>query len=405
MDQYSYKIVKYYDQSLVNSNSKISFDEASNEFLKLFTRAVSLRLRSDVKIGSCLSGGLDSSSIITVAKGVFSNNFTANTISSCYHDSKFDEQEYIDVVTKHTGYNAIKIFPDLNDLLEKNVLELINYHQDQPIPGATHFSEYSVFEAAKKNKLIVMLDGQGADEFLAGYIPFPIYNYSLIRNKRFIKLCKELYFQNINHFKWFQFIYYNICLVKNRLLFQLSNKNVLPHWINEHAINGIDFLKHVNQHKFASYRELSLHEIQYSSLPYQLHSEDRNSMLHSVESRLPFLDFELTDFMFSLPDDFKIKDGTTKAVLRQALKEYLPEKIRRRHSKLGFAAPDMPFIRENKKKVRLLLDNAIESSNGLLNPTLLEDFDKMNKGSIKYDQAFFRVISFYFWSKVFNVSM
>lgn len=404
LGDHTFKILKYYDQSLIKVNNKIVYEDAVEEFSRLFANAVSIRLRSDVKIGSCLSGGLDSSSIITVAKGISSANFTANTVSSCYHDPRFDEQEYIDEVTKHTGYNAIKVFPDLNDLLEKNLLEVINYHQDQPIAGASHFSEYSVFKTAKRNDLTVMLDGQGSDEFLAGYLPFQVYNFSLLKDLRIYKLLKELYFQYKYHYKLNQIISYNYSFLKSRFIHS-SITYQQPDWLKEDLLNVLDVGNSQLIKMFNSYNELSLYQIQISSIPYQLHSEDRNSMMHSIESRLPFLDFDLTDFVFSLPDQFKIRNGRTKAILRDALKESLPQKITNRHSKMGFVAPDEIFIRNNSVRIRKILQNAIESSNGLLKLILLSEFDQMINGITRYDQLFFRIISFYLWQKSFNVTI
>jgi asparagine synthase (glutamine-hydrolysing) len=399
----TYTINKYYDQSLVKTNKDIDFETASKEFLRLFTNAVSIRLRSDVKIGSCLSGGLDSSSIITVAKGITSSNFTANTISSCFTDPRFDEQEYIDVVTRHTGYNAIKIFPDLNDMLNKDLLELINYHQDQPIPGASHFSEYSVFEAAKMNDLTVMLDGQGSDEFLAGYLSFQIFNYSLLKDLKIFTLFRELYFQKKYHYKLHQILRYNFNYLKGRFI---TNNNKHDHfdWIDKQVLN-LSGIHLINNKLFNSYQELSLNQIQVSSIPYQLHSEDRNSMMHSVESRLPFLDFDLTDFMFSLPDNFKIRNGKTKAILRDSLKEFLPQEIRNRHSKMGFVAPEEKFIRKNSVQIRGNLKNAIDASDNMLKPILISEFDKMIAGTKEYDQIYFRTVSLYLWQKAFGVKV
>jgi asparagine synthase (glutamine-hydrolysing) len=145
--------------------------------------------------------------------------------------------------------------------------------------------------------------------------------------------------------------------------------------------------------------------VKVSSIPYQLHSEDRNSMMHSVESRLPFLDFDLTDFMFSLPDDFKIRNGQTKAILRDSLKEFLPQEIRNRHSKMGFVAPDEKFIRRNSIQIRKNLKSAIDASNNLLKPILISEFDKMIAGTGGYDQIYFRIVSFYLWQKAFSVSV
>jgi len=151
-----------------------------------------------------------------------------------------------------------------------------------------------------------------------------------------------------------------------------------------------------------SIRELSITQLLCTSVPYQLHSEDRNSMLHSVESRLPFLDYRLVEFGVSLPDEYKIRDGATKAVVREGLRGVLPDAIIARHDKVGFAAPEQPWIRRNSAGLRLELAHAIAEFPGLLRDTLLPRFDAMIAGRAAYDPAFFRVIAFGRWARIFQ---
>ncbi len=150
-------------------------------------------------------------------------------------------------------------------------------------------------------------------------------------------------------------------------------------------------------------RDLSIQEILYSSIPYQLHSEDRNSMMFSIESRLPFLCPRLVEFVIGLPSEFKFRDGYTKYVLRKAMKE-MPEAIRLRKDKMGFAAPDEPWVIQNKEIVRMELEEAI-SKTGIFSDELLNRFDRFLKGDLEYEPVYFRVLTFNRFCKIFKMQM
>jgi asparagine synthase (glutamine-hydrolysing) len=153
-----------------------------------------------------------------------------------------------------------------------------------------------------------------------------------------------------------------------------------------------------------SIRELSIAQLTCTSVPYQLHSEDRNSMLHSVESRLPFLDYRLVEFGVSLPDEYKIRDGATKAIVREGLRGVLPEAIANRHDKIGFAAPEQPWMRRNASGLRAELVSVVAAFPGLLRDSLVTRFDAMIAGRAPYDPAYFRAIAFGRWTRIFDVA-
>jgi asparagine synthase (glutamine-hydrolysing) len=398
-----FKIKPYYQLEKIKRNFSISFEEAKKEFYRLFENAVRIRLRSDVPIGSCLSGGLDSSSIVAMADIINGDQLTATTISSCWNDLRYDEQEYIDELIRSTRFKSLKIFPDINNLYSSNLLSKIIYHQDQPIKSTSHFSEYSVFKASKDAGLTVMLDGQGSDEFLAGYIPFRFYNLDLIKRGKFFKLLRELYFQKKNHYSFFEILFHNINHLFKASSIDLSfikgnNKHLFKKDISQEISN-----RSQDKVAFQSYHENSINEIKYTSIPYQLHSEDRNSMMHSIESRLPFLDFELTNFILSLPDEMKMSKGKTKRILRESLNSVLPNKIINRHSKKGFEAPEEIFIRNNNLKSRDIIDRAIQTSPSIFSSNLIKSFDEMSSGKGDYDNIYFRIICYQLWTEQFKI--
>jgi asparagine synthase (glutamine-hydrolysing) len=401
----SYEILKWYSINEIRTVPQITFLEAQHGFYKLFKNSLKLRMRSDVKVGSCLSGGLDSSSIVTMVKELLGEGAELTTVSSCYEQKEYDEQEFIDIVSAKTSFRNVKVFPDLDDMYNKSLLKKIVYHQDQPIPGASHISEYKVFETAAASNLIVMLDGQGADEYLGGYQYLFFHFYTdLLKKLKFHSLFKEI--KKSAQLRGGKIIKYwlKYHLQLTFRLFHLffgSYFQKRPEWIR----STFAFTQPIHIKRIRSFLEENKHLINSSSIPYQLHSEDRNSMANSVESRLPFLDFELVTYMLKIPSGYIIRDGESKAVMRSAIEKLLPSEIRNRHSKLGFAAPEEDWIRNNADRVRKDLEKIIDLSHGFINKNILHLFDAIIKKDKTYDPCIFRVISFGAWLECFDIKM
>jgi asparagine synthase (glutamine-hydrolysing) len=163
--------------------------DAKEKFLELFKDSIRLRLRSDVPVGTCLSGGLDSSSIVCVLNKMIDPS-KQKTFSSCFEDKRFDEREYIEEVIKNTSVTPFYTFPDINELYPK--LEKIVWHHDEPFESTSIMAQWCVMELAKNNGVIVILDGQGSDEILAGYHPYKWYLFlDSIRNKNIFEIIKN----------------------------------------------------------------------------------------------------------------------------------------------------------------------------------------------------------------------
>ena len=150
-------------------------------------------------------------------------------------------------------------------------------------------------------------------------------------------------------------------------------------------------------------RALSIQQLVYSSIPYQLHSEDRNSMLFAVESRLPFLDHRLVEYVLGLPADYKINQGYTKYILRQALPE-LPPAVRWRKDKLGFAAPDKEWVYQNHEMIRSELEQAINEL-PFFGPVLLQRFDRFINGELGYEPIYFRAMALNRFCRIFKMEL
>jgi len=323
----------------ITTNKSISFDEATNKFYDLLSLSVKRRLRSDVKVGNSLSGGLDSSAIVGL---VSKENDIINTFSARFPNFKKDEGYFINLVQDKfkTVHHDVRV--DENSLVSH--LDRLIYHQDEPFQTGSIFAQYKVYEAAKKQGITVMLDGQGADEYLCGYHKdFNFFYRELIRIKQTNDLIvKHL---NTNHNFVPDTSFKEFFHVKNPVIFNFLRNNFSflipkspPHEINK------DFNMNYKPKKSPFLDPLTLKEMLKGEMTTQgieklLRFSDRNSMAHSVEVRLPFLFHELVGFVLSLPSELLLKEGWSKAILRNSVKDLLPTEIVHRKDKVGFEAP------------------------------------------------------------------
>ena len=398
------KVYQWYDLAKSAKVVSENFDKAVLHVGNLFRESVRIRMRSDVRVGSCLSGGLDSSSIVcsTHRQGLANPDFS--TITSCYHDMRYDEQHFSDEVTKQTGFSSLKVFPELNHLLDE--LDKMIYHQDQPFSTASHYSEFKVFQKARENGMIVMQGGQGSDEYLCGYGEFFVARLrELVRSFEWVNAWRHLR-QKASH---------NGTSLESELgsfvrsAYMLRVKKIIKRLLGRREYSWlskpwqlladsclVDFGRD-------NVRDLSIAQIGHSSIPYQLHSEDRNSMLFSIESRLPFLDHRLVEYGIGLPSSYKIRKGFTKAILREAMDE-LPELIRKRKDKMGFVAPDADWVRTNKDRVRSDLESIVRST-GIFSADLLVRFDKFIAGKLGYEPIYFRAMTLSRFCRIFEMEI
>lgn len=384
--------------------SSHSYQESVQQVRSLMLESIKIRMRSDVSVGSCLSGGIDSSTIVVLAKSQALASPEFSTITCCFDNERHDERYYSDQVSKAAGFHSFKIFPDLAVLIRDNVLDKMVYHQDQPFSGATHYLEYCVYQCARQHNLTVMLGGQGSDEFLCGYDDFYYVKVKeLLRSFQFRKafdllhiraITKGIYFfDEIESFLKSEFLSRLVLFVK-----KVFGMNTFP-WLSEKWKGSAK--KYNKIFKSNSVFRLSLQQMEFTSLRYQLHSEDRNSMLFSIESRLPFLDHRLVEYCLGLPTNYKLKGGVTKAVLRDAILE-LPEEIRNRKHKMGFISPDAEWMLSNSSVIRAELKAAVLET-GFFTIDLVKKFDRFVEGEIGYDPLFFRVMALNRFIKVFKM--
>ena len=392
-----------------------TIDKAAYEFHELLEDSVRLRLRSDVPVGSCLSGGVDSSSIVCLIDDLRRRDNATKvheTFSACSEFKRFDEREFIDEVVKSTSISPNYIYPSLDNLFE--TLEDISWHQDEPFGSTSIYAQWSVFKLAAEKGIKVMLDGQGADEQLAGYHSFfgPYYA-NLLLTLQWEILLQEI--QALKQLHGYSKISAIKCLIKTLLpepirqgLLRIVGKTSnTPNWLNMERLGAVP------RNPFAvgglntrSVRAFSFSQLISTNLPMLLHWEDRNSMAHSIESRVPFLDYRLVEFVQGLPDEYKIQYGLTKRILRESMKGYLPERVRMRMDKMGFVTPEEIWVRETSPQLfRLAIQKAVSGSFGVLNPNTLEKAEDIIIGKKPFNFFVWRVISFGVWVQKFNVKI
>jgi len=381
----------------------IGADEAVERFRAVMADAVALRLRSDVPVGSCLSGGLDSSAIVCLAAKRLGQPMV--TVSACYDDAAIDERRFIDVVNHAAGTRPVHVFPDGADL--PGLLDRLVHHQDGPFASTSVFAQWCVFQAARQSGVPVMLDGQGADEQLAGYHPaFTAFHAGLLRSLRLPTLVRELAAQRRRHGTspgW-------QAAVLARALLPESARQALrgvrglgsPDWLRpEFAVGG-----HRPLPATASLERLIESQMLETSLPMLLHYEDRNSMAHGIESRLPFLDWRLVELAVGLGARHKIVDGETKWLLRAAMENVLPPEIRHRQDKIGFATPEKSWLAGPARAlVRDALAEAASRFPAIFATPALARLERDTlSGARPFDFTLWRIVSFAAWGRVFGVT-
>ncbi len=383
------------------------------EFRRLLDDAVRLRLRADVDVGSCLSGGLDSSSIV----GLMNRQLRAsgaetlqNTFSACAHEKRFDERPHMEAVIRQTGVQAHFVYPRHEDLFE--TLDRLVWHQDEPFGSTSIFAQWKVFELAAENRVKVMLDGQGADEQLAGYMVFfgPLFA-GLFRRGRWLTLLQEIRAAKRIHGMTPLLAAKHIVnmlapdWLRDRLRQRVGHVVLRPDWLDTERLNAEpgDPFADLGA-KTATVNGLCRAQLTATNLQMLLHWEDRDSMAHSIEARVPFLDYRLAEFLIRLPDDWKLRDGVTKRILRDAMKEVIPETVRQRMDKLGFVTPEEVWLRQDSPEVfRRMLRQAIADSRGILRPQAEQVLERMISGEAGFSFLPWRMICFGTWMRCFNV--
>ena len=345
------KTKKYWD---INFEDIVSIEEkkAEEQFRELFKTSVERRLRSDVPVGSSLSGGLDSSSIVMMIDKIKHDGLQQKTFSARFPGFARDESPYMNLVTQSSDVEPHFVIPTAESIL--NNLGKITRHHEWPVGSMSVTSQYEVMKLAKENHIKVLQDGQGADEVLAGYTMYwPFYLMQLFRQNRKKYKGVKLSLEQLHERKMDlpSPLHFYLQSYSQKLYNTLQGARRKMKKADSPFFNGIDpelvnrYKKEKNPiYKPSHLKELLHHSTMRHGLNELLRYADRNSMAHSVEVRLPFLSHTLVEFAFRLPEDFLIHNGWTKYILRKSMSDILPSEIAWRKDKVGYEPPQQDWL-------------------------------------------------------------
>jgi asparagine synthase (glutamine-hydrolysing) len=338
-------IYRYWNLPVTKTNG-ISREEKNYIFSSMFLESLRLHMRSDVTIGNCLSGGLDSSSIVSAISKYYPEvNLKAFHIYYNGNNSAFvDEREFVYEVLNHYPGIQPHYFTPSDEELEP-VFHSLMYYSDVPVHGSSYLSQFFLLRMASNNGVVVLIDGQGADEYLAGYMHsfYPLmtdYLKKLNLIKAFNIFKSHIRRQNYGQVQSLMvFLKTMLTLLKSEdIIFNYDLKKVSK--IISEKEHKYDFLLNLDKYSSSAFDNFLFNMTFTTSLPTLLHYGDRSSMAHAIESRVPFLDHRLVEFMFSTHHEDKINSNSeTKYLMRKSFTDFLPEKIANRKDKKGFVTP------------------------------------------------------------------
>ncbi|HET6403734.1 MAG TPA: asparagine synthase (glutamine-hydrolyzing) [Candidatus Thermoplasmatota archaeon] len=402
-------------------------------FRATFEDAVRIRLRSDVPVGTCLSGGLDSSSIVVVANRLMFDELKLDrsvagehqrTFTAGFDDARFDERQHVQKVIASTGADNKETLPTHERFWED--LPRVIWHMDEPFQSTSQYTQWCVMRLARESGVTVTLDGQGSDEVLGGY---PGYHGVLVATLlargrlRSAARAARAVPDAVSHSgppRVLARAAYALLPGPLRRASRAAMRRVAPGLAPEGAVLRLmrpEFARAHRARRESFAREqarlmrdlparLEADTLRYS-LPALLRYEDRSSMAFSVEARTPFLDYRLVEVGLSLPADLRISDGWTKLVLRQAMEGLLPPEIQWRRDKKGFVTPEVAWLRANADHIRALFTDGRTLSYPYVDPArvaALLDEVLAAKGDKEASTEVWRIVNLELWMRVFFVT-
>ncbi|MDC0917534.1 asparagine synthase (glutamine-hydrolyzing) [Candidatus Marinimicrobia bacterium] len=392
LESHTFKEYRYYDIEKKENLSELSLDQSVEEYYKKFSEAVKLRLRSDVEVGTCLSGGLDSSAIAAISSKEYKKNANMNFLA--FHaktsDKNRDESNYAREIADNFNIDLKILNMNNYSFIEK--LDEIIYTQEEPFSSTSIFMQYFIMEEARKNGCKVLLDGQGGDETLLGYERYyPAYFRGLTLIDSFKEFFYSISNSKINFLRMIAYILY-FSISKIRLITLKFNHRKIK---NEYYDLISKKLIIKNSNAYRDIFKLQYIEIYNTQLSRLLKYEDKNSMRNSVETRLPFIDYKVVEAALSFNPAFKINKGWTKYILRKSMDGILPKNVLWRRNKVGFEAPQKTWIDLN---TTYIMEQISQSK------ILKEIYKELNVDNFEH-KMIWKLFCIAKWEKIYNVEL
>jgi asparagine synthase (glutamine-hydrolysing) len=365
------------------------------EFRALFEKSVERRLVAEVPVGTCLSGGLDSSTIVCFMSDLLQKHVPdavsmgdhLKTFSAVFDGDPIDERRYIEVVLAATGAESHLVHPRADQFLEE--IDEVVWHQEEPMVSTGPYAQWCVMRKAHE-EVTVLLDGQGGDELLAGYVPYQfVYLRQLLRERDYGRFAGEAW--AARDVLW--------PLLRRRLS---DRRKRFP----AGRLVRSEFRATVEPARDPRVRDdlkrRLLQDLTTFSLPSLLRYEDRNSMAFSIESRVPYLDQELVEWILRLPSRAIIDRGWSRAILRDGLKGTLPDEIRLRRWKVGFTTPEFRWLRAERAWLQGLLRSPLFCSRPYWDGLGVADaFDAVCEDGLEEHPFIWRTVNLEVWLRTF----
>lgn len=392
-----------------HQRTELTFNQASETLREQFLTNIRLHLRSDVALGAALSGGIDSSAVVCAMRYI-EPDLPIHTFSFIADDKQISEEYWVDRVNQHVGAIPYKIKADPYTLARD--LDGMILAQGEPFGSTSIYAQYCLFKRVREENVTVTLDGQGADELLAGYYGYP--------GERILSLLEQKQWLRILQFvtkwgRWPNRTYKQAFMHLGRIIlpdhvYQQAGKwigrDAAPSWINVSMLKDAGLKmqdeRMVRNNSFKGRRviERLAFSLQYRGLPGLLRHGDRNAMRFSVESRVPFLTLPMADLLLSLPEEYLIsQSGETKHIFRAAMRGIVPNDVLDRRDKIGFSTPEKNWLISIAPTIRQWLQTSADVP-FLNRDALLIEFERVMTGRAPFSWQVWRWINFVRWYEV-----
>jgi len=391
-------------------------EEAQHELENLLRASVKLHIRARVKVGSLVSGGLDSTMLTELMRQ--SSDKSHESYSLVFDRSRyaeFDESNYVDDYVRQSNVKNFRTTFDPNWIRDN--IRNVTWIQDEPLIASTIFAQHRAFQLARERGATVVLDGQGSDEVFGGYPhhEFTVWRERLMRGQLSAFPRESKILANHSHTTVPRLLYFQMARVPAGTIvrrFRLWYGRYA--WLDEKYFRP--FRRGAPPEEIARRREVAswrshldrdmYADIRYVGLPSLFLYSDRNGMAHSIEARLPYLDHHLVEFAMQLPSEMKAGFGVRKKLLRNLAKRYLPDSITGRTDKMGFATPEMLWLRKDlSEAVTEAVESPVMARVPFIRKTQAREFVRSYvEGKHRDFRAVWRLYALRHWLEVFNLA-